>query len=129
MTKTALIGLHDDYLARMTTKILQRAGYTTVEVARTTEQMIALSRASHFDLYLMDLNFQAASQDFTPAEEVYRVLREQGRGNMFYALSGYADVVQRAQQAGIPARDKTDLGAIVRGEKQLFESRERSCRF
>ncbi len=120
MTKTALIGLHDDYLARMTTKILQRAGYTTVEVARTTEQMIALSRASHFDLYLMDLNFQAASQDFTPAEEVYRVLREQGRGNMFYALSGYADVVQRAQQAGIPARDKTDLGAIVRGEQRAF---------
>ncbi|MBI2146619.1 hypothetical protein HYU22_04725 [Candidatus Woesearchaeota archaeon] len=115
MAKTALVGFHDETLAELTRRILQRVGYR-VEMAETTEQMLALSRRSSYDLYLMDLNFRAAAGDITPAEQVYRILQEQGRGNRFYGLSGSVDVVQNARQAGIPARDKTDLDAIMRGE-------------
>ncbi len=113
MTKTALVGLHDDVLAGQVERLLRRAGYIEVTLAGDTQQMLGLIGEKGYDLYLMDLNFRAAAQDITPAGQVYDVLRRQERGHKFYGLSGYADVVSKAQQAGIPARDKTDLSAIV----------------
>lgn len=113
MTKTALVGLHDDVLAGQVERLLRRAGYVEVTLAGDTRQMLGLIGEKRYDLYLMDLNFCAVAQDITPAEQVYDVLRRQEQGHKFYGLSGYTDVVLRARQAGIPARDKTDLSAIV----------------
>lgn len=116
MTKTALVGFHDELMVRHAERAMRRAGFETT-MAGTLDEMLALIQHTRYDLYLMDLNFRAAAQDITPAEQVYDVLRRQEQGHKFYGLSGYADVVARAKDAGIPAADKTDLANILFGRK------------
>ncbi len=118
MTKTALLGFHDELMVRHAERAMRRAGYEATLVG-TLDEMLALIERKRYDLYLMDINFRAAPKDITPAEQVYEILRRQERGPMFYGLSGYADVVSRAQEAGIPSADKTYLANILFGKKTV----------
>ena len=106
----ALLGMHGDpMIAAAFTRTIKRK--FDVEYVSDVEKMLVQCRQTEYGLYVMDLNFgQEAALDIVPAQRVYQLLQQRplsGLEKRFIGISSGPDVVELAQQQGIPAVLKT----------------------
>ena len=112
-TRTALIGIHDNIVLRLHTRMLTKFGYEVVQATSVDAMLEEMqvngtpnsSPGNPFDVYIMDVNLgKNNSPDYSPAKRVYGHVQqdvEAGRSK-FQSASGNDNIVHLANQAGVP---------------------------
>jgi len=119
MTNTkrkALFGLHNEVVYESFSRMAKKMGELTVDRARDQNEMLEKAQSETYQVYLMDLNLGSpASEDITPAREVYNLVRQRVENGeaKFLAISGIPEPVDSARAEGIPAENKTDFPSII----------------
>ena len=102
---TALLGMHGS-LASSYESSLRYSGAYKVTVVRTREEMLDLVGKKQYDCYIMDLNLGSPNcPDVTSAKAVFALVKERFESGdaRFIGISGNANAVDNAKEAGIPA--------------------------
>lgn len=118
---SAILGFHpirslgkgsENFMMDSLSDMIGRRGYTDIQRASTPEEMLALCKERQFDLYLMDVNLGYPNQRvFDTAKAIYEQEKERilaGKAK-FFAMAGMMNVVESAQQEGIPTMTKYDF--------------------
>jgi ActR/RegA family two-component response regulator len=114
MSRTVLIGLHDNLALRLFAGAAKDEGWT-VRTTGQREEMLTLARTEPFDYYIMDANLgQKNSPDITPAIDVYNIVQERViRGDAkFLALSANSAAIQACKDYQIPAVSKFGIKLV-----------------
>ncbi len=112
MIEKALLGMHgDSAIAAAFTRTIKRK--FPVECVSGVEQMLVQCRKNEYGLYVMDLNLgYEGALNITSAQTVYRLLQEKRIERLeekFIGISAALDVIELAQQEGLPAVLKTEF--------------------
>ena|SRR3989338_11193430 len=112
MAEQALLATHGDPLVgRALVRTI--SSKFSVEHVFNLEQMLVHCRQREYGLYVMDLNLgYEAALNIIPAQTIYALLQERGIEKLekkFIGVSGASDVIEVAQEEGLPAVLKTEF--------------------
>ena len=112
MTKTILLGLHDELCSSAYRAFAERVGYEVEEVPHPGEFQERVKDGNHSRI-LMDGNLgRYGAEGYTqPAEESFETLKDRIEQceTRFMAISGKPGMVQQLREKGIPAEGKMDF--------------------
>lgn len=109
-----LLGLHDHSVLKSYRTVCKIKGYK-VDEATTPEEMLAEAKKGKHVRYLMDLNFGSpADVSVDVARQVYGAVYPRVAEGVakFMGISGNLETITAAEEAGIPAEDKTTFSLI-----------------
>lgn len=111
MTRTVLIGMHNEQNREAFAEITEMLGYN-VESVSTREEFEKRLKEKAYDVVLQDANLGCPGLLFPePAEEASKIIKEKGYKVVYMSVTGRSDLVDHLNSEGIPCKDVSLLAA------------------
>lgn len=118
MTKTLLLGLHNESTSYLYRRGSESSGYAVIEETTLAGVEKHLENGS-ITAVVMDINLgEPGRMNIAPAQKIHRLVRD--TDIRYMSLSGRADVVEAAQREDIPAAHKDDFDPLGEAYREFL---------